>query len=119
MLPAYVGLFGGLGINYTLLTDYRTNQSPALSYASDLLPLPIWGVMFLGMALLMITALLIGSASWFRYALWLGIASMTIWMVVFGLAALTSAASPGAFLWPWFAATACYASNRSLLKGEV
>ena len=121
MLPAYAVLFAGLGLNYVVTSRARLTLSPTLAYADGLLPLPAWGVLFLCVAALMVAALLTKTRMLFRYGLWLGIVCMTIWAGVFASAAYGPGgdASPAAFLWPAFVATACYASNRSLLTGEV
>lgn len=121
MLPTYVVLFAGLGTNYavTPMLSGRLAASPALAYANGLLPLPAWAMMFLTVAVLMAGALASGNRHLYRYALWLAILSMTIWAVVFALAVFRGEGSPTAFFWPSFVAVACYASNRSLLAGEV
>ncbi|MEO6203795.1 MAG: hypothetical protein ABIO67_00190, partial [Mycobacteriales bacterium] len=96
----------------------RLFSSPSLAYADGILPLPVWGAMFLTLAGLMATSLATGNRTLYRFALWLGIVCMSIWGLVFIFAAVRSEGSPGAFLWPTFVAVACYASNRSLLTGE-
>lgn len=118
MLPTYVCFFALLGLNYTV-TGQRLFASPALAYADSILPLPAWGCMFLAAAVMMAAALVQQERSWFRFALWLGIVCLGIWAVVFLAAAIRSDASPGGALWPALAAVACFASDRSLLKGEV
>lgn len=119
MLPTYVLLFGVLGANYALTPSARLNDSPALDFASVVLPLPVWGCMFLAASAAMATALLTHRRLLFRIALWVGLVCLALWAVVFLAAAIFSNASPTACAWPAFAAVACYASDRSLLKGEV
>lgn len=118
MLPTYVGFFALLGINYTT-TGIRLLESPALEFADALLPLPAWGCMFFAMSAVMAVALMQHERLWFRFALWLAIVCLGIWAAVFLSAAVWSDASPTAAAWPAFAAIACFASDRSLLKGEV
>ena len=118
MLPTYVVFFALLGMNYTI-TGTRLLESPALEYADRILPLPAWGCMFLTMSAVMAVALMQRERLWFRFALWLAIVCLGVWAVVFLLAAILTDASPTAATWPAFAAIACFASDRSLLKGEV
>lgn len=118
MLPTYCALFAVLGINY-MTTGRRLLESPALEYADRALPLPAWGAMFLAMSGVMVTALMMHERLWFRFALWLAIVCLLSWSLMFLAAAIWSDASPTACVWPLFAAVACFASDRSLLKGEV
>lgn len=118
MLPTYVMLFAGLGLNYTLALG-RLNTSPVLDYADRVLPLPVWGVMFLTVSVVMGAAMAKHHRTLSRFGLWLGIVCMGVWAVVFTAAAIWNGGSPGAPLWPAFAAVCCYASDRSLLKGEA
>jgi hypothetical protein len=118
MLPAYVVLFAYLGLNYTI-TGPRLTDSPSLAYADTLAVLPVWGCMFLATSAVMVVAIMQQERLWFRFALWVGIVCMTLWTGVFAVAVLLSNASPGAPAWPAFVAVACFATDRSLLKGEA
>lgn len=118
MLPTYVAFFSLLGINYAISGPLLAS-SPALAYAATLLPLPAWGCMFFAASAVMAVALMKHERIWFRFALWVAIVCLTIWAGVFAAAAVLAGASPGAPLWPLFAAVCCFASDRSLLKGEV
>lgn len=118
MLPAYVAMFTVLGLNYTLTPRSRLTESPALHYAAHILPLPAWGCMFLAVAMIQATALLIHERTAYRFALWVAALAMGVWAVVFVLAAALTETSPTAAAWPAFVATACMATERSLLKGE-
>lgn len=118
MLPTYVLFFAAVGANY--VTDApRLQQSPSLHYANTLLPLQAWGGFFLCCAAIMAAALLSHRRTAYRFALWLCIVSMGVWSGVFALAAINSIASFTAPAWPAIVAVACYATDRSLLKGEV
>ncbi len=119
MLPAYVALFAIIGVSYMTTPGQRLLESPALEYASRVLSMPVWGAMFLAASAVMVAALLRQERFWFRFALWLGIVCLAVWSALFILAAIWSNASPSAWVWPAFAAVACFASDRSLLKGEV
>lgn len=119
MLPTYVALFAILGIAYILAPVGRLLESPALAYASDLIPLPGWGGVFLACAALMSAALCTRSRALYSYALWVGIVALSVWSVVFVLAAVFGSASPSTWVWPAFAARACYATAKSLTVREV
>lgn len=118
MLPVYVALFTVVGGNYLITPASRLNDSPTLAYASDLMSLRVWSIFFIVIAVMMMTAMVRSRRTVFRYALWLGIVCMGAWALLFVAAAVWSTASPGAWAWPAFVAAACYASARSLTKGE-
>lgn len=118
MLPTYVALFAFVGVNY-MTTGERLTESPSLAFADSVLSMPAWGAMFLAASAVMVTALMMHERIWFRFALWLGIVCLAIWSALFLAAAIWSSASPSGWTWPAFVAVACFASDRSLLKGEV
>lgn len=118
MLPTYPILFGAVGLNY-LLDARRLNDSPALAYADDLMPLPGWGILFLAAAVIMIIALLRGGRTAYRYALWICMIAATAFALALLGAVIFGGASYTAPLWPAFAARCCWASERSLLTRET
>lgn len=122
MLPAYVVFFAWNAANYILTPRAILTDAPAIDYADQIMPMPAWGLVFAANAALMLTALIIARAwsrSAFVYALWVGIVTMGCYSLVFVAATIYGGASLGACSWPLLAATACYASQRSLLKQEV
>lgn len=119
MLPAYVLLFAYLGTNYALLVEGRVAKSPSLSYVDGLMPLPAWGGVFLAVAGILAAALLSRHRDAARYALWLGVVCMGGWALLFAAAAYWNDAPTSTCAWPAFVATACFASNRSLRRGET
>lgn len=119
MLPAYVALFGYLGVNYTFTAEGQLTTSPTLSWIDHVLTLRAWGVMFLGTAGILAASLLGRSRDAARYALWLGIVCMGVWSGLFTAAWIYGDAPPTAFAWPAFVGVACFASNRSLRRGET
>lgn len=118
MLPAYPVLMAVIGLNYLATPSARLARTPSLAYADSLLPLEGWGALFLGIAGLMVAALLLHRREWYLYALSLTVVTQAVWAVVF-LAAIPAGASPSAWVWPAFVAVACAASWRSLARGEV
>jgi hypothetical protein len=118
MLPTYVGMFVVLGCGYMLIPNARALSNPPLAYADSVLPLTVWGGLFLAIGLLMAVSLMTRHRTAFRYALSLGSLCMGIWTVVFVVAAFNSATTPIAWVYPAVITLACHASNRSLTKGE-
>lgn len=118
-LPFYVVFYGVTGLNYLLTPRDRLLETPALSYADRVMPLPAWGGLFLIAALLMAAALVTGHRGLFRYALLLCGLSMTVWTVLTIAAAFGSSTSPGAWVYPALAVVGCIASYRSLTAGEA
>ena len=118
MLPTYVLTFAALGANYVLTPAHTLTQSTALAFADGLMPLPVWGAVFLAASATMLTAIVVHRRLLFRFALRVCAMSMFIWAVVIGLASLGGEASPAAAVWPAFIAVACMASDRSLAIGE-
>lgn len=119
MLPAYVILFTVAGFNYAVTPISRLGQSPALAYADTLMPLRVWGCLFLAVAALMLVALASGQRLLFCYGLLVCVICMGIWAAVFLLGAIFADASPAAWAWPAFVGVACIATYRSLSVYEV
>ncbi len=121
MLPACAALFTIKGWDYAFSPRDQLLKSPALAYADDVMPIGAWGALFLADAALMVFALSLQTvgARWaFSYALWVGIVSWAGFAVVFALAARVDATRT-AWALPAFVAVCCYASYRSISKGEV
>ena len=123
MLPTYVGLFTLIGLAYLFQPAARVQASPALAFADRLIPMPVWGGIFLTTAGLLSAAMLVAHRRrWTRvlagYALWVGVVVLTTWAGIFTGAVITAGASLGSPVWPAFAAIACFASSRSLAAGE-
>ena len=118
MLPAYVVFFAAIGINY-IRAGATAAASPPLAFANAFMPLPAWGALFVGCALLMAAALALHRRMLYRWALRMCGLSMMFWTVVIGFASLAGEATPAAAIWPAFVAVACMASDRSLAVREV
>lgn len=118
MLPTYVVLFIGLGINYTFNADGLQN-SPGLAFADDWPPhLMGYGAIFFGCGILVALALTTQNRNMCRFALILGQYCLYGWAFVFALAAVFGDASPTGCIIFWALGRACKASNLSLLAGE-
>ena len=117
-MPAFVFLTTVLGANYIITPAHRLRASPALAYGDRLMPLPLWGALFLICAAFMVTAMVLSGRTWsrplFAYALWLTASCQGLWAVVFAVAAINSVASPAAWAWPAFVVWMALALERSL-----
>lgn len=119
MLPAYVGLFAIVGLTFLFQEKSELLATPSLAFTEQYIGgIRFWGVLFFATAVMMIAAILMRWRSFFRFALLWGIILMIIWAFVLAAAALAGEATWSAWAWPLFAATACAASNKSLLAGE-
>lgn len=116
MLPSYAVFFGGLGAGY--IAGFRIGQNPMLRYADQIMPLQVWGCVFVACSLLMVGAMWRHSRMAYRYALNVCALSMFVWMCVAVLGIFYQPVTFTAPLWPGLVMQACRASNRSLLKGE-
>lgn len=119
MLPTYVIFFAWLGLSYIFGPDAPLTAAPALAFADALMPLVVWGWLFVACAVVMTAALLLHLRLMFRFALRMCGLSMLAWAVVILLATLAGEASLSACAWSAFVATACWASDRSLAVREV
>ena len=119
MLPVYVITFCWIGGSWAFTDEGRLIKTPALEYANAVLPLPFWGVLLVWTGLLILGAILSGRRDFCRLALWVGLVVMGVFCALFTFAAAYGQASPSAPAWPFIIAAACFASDRSLLKGEV
>ena len=117
MLPTYVIFFAAVGVNY-IGANGTADATPALAFVGNVMPLPAWGVMFLGCAALMAAALLRGRRLLYRFALRMCALSMALWAVAVIAASISGDATPLAAVWAGFVARACLATDRSLAVGE-
>jgi hypothetical protein len=119
MLPAYVLFFAALGGNYILTPTSRLLDSPGLRYANGVMPLRVWGALFLISAALMLIALGTHKRILYRYALLLCGLTMLLLTIVYILAAFHSDATPAGWIWPALVVAACAASYRSITARGV
>lgn len=117
MLPTYVVFFGVLGVNY-LIADDTAAANPALVFANAMMPLPVWGALFIICSCGMAGALATKRRLPYRFALRICAGAMGLWAIVILLASLAGDATPFAACWAAFVAVACMASDKSLATGE-
>lgn len=118
MLPTYVVFFLLLGLNY-LTAEQVALANPALAFANDVMPLPIWGGLFVFCAFVMFAALLTKRRTLYRWALRMCGISMVFWALVIAWASLVGDATPLAAAWAGFVSMCCLATDRSLAAREV
>lgn len=118
MLPTYVVFFTGIGIAQVATPKARLLASPMLRYSDRLMDLRAWGALFIACGLLMLTALWLRNRMLYRYGLVVCGLSMAAWALVALVGIWYEPVSYSAWLWPAFATAACWASNRSLERGE-
>lgn len=119
MLPTYAAFFTAVGLNYLLTPLDRLLNSPGLAYCHALVSLRVWGVVFLGAAVVMSAALIRHHRTAFRFALILCGLSMSLFAVALVFAYFRGEATPTGWVYPAFIIAACVASYRSLTVGEV
>ena len=117
MLPTYVVFFAGLGLNY-LFPGEAAAASPVLRFVDSLIPLVVWGGLFIFCAIVMGLALLSHRRNLFRWALRMCGLSMLFWAAAIALATVAGDATPFSVGWSLFVATCCLASDRSLAVRE-
>lgn len=118
MLPTYVVLFLGLGLGSTVTPMHRLLATPFFRYADHLMSMRAWGALFIACGLLMLTALIKGNRTLYRWALLVCGLSMLVWAVVALVGVWFQPISFSAWLWPAFAAACTWATNKSLERGE-
>ena len=120
MLPTYAAFAGFFGLLYMVDPQGRLERAPGLALARLLMPMTLWGIFLLGVAALMVAALITGRRMWFITALYVYMVAAVVWAGVYtGAVWITPDASFGGGAWPAFLAVACYASSRSLFRREV
>lgn len=121
MLPTYVALTATLGLVYTFDPLHRLDGIHALAaqrmiMGGTMLP---WGLLFLGISAVMGVAFVGHRRMPFVFGLYLCGAAFLAWAILYGVSVFvdteTSVLAP---VYPLFVTVACYASSRSLLRGE-
>lgn len=119
MLPSYLGLFMVMGFDLTFLSLSDLFISPGVRYLAEF-PASVrgWGVLFLIAGVVMVIAIGLRHRTLMRYALWWGAICLFVWALIFLKASIDDRVAPGTWA-PWLVlAAACFASERSLLKGD-
>lgn len=119
MLPAYVLADLLFGVAF-VLPGSRPLRAPALGPARDVLPLAVWGGIWLAVAVVMAAALLRRSRLMFTFALSTNAVAWFLWGCLLEAAVLSQpAVTYLACVLPWFVAVASIASMQSLLREEI
>lgn len=120
MLPVHAGMSAVLGLSYTLSPDMRL-KGPAMIAAQELTHISIewWGILFLVVAVVQISAMLIGNGDLEVAALCFGASVFAMWSILYAITIFTDPnVSYSAFAWPLYVALAHIASTASLMRGE-
>lgn len=120
MLPTYATLTAIVGTVY--LTDplHRLDYVHALSAPRMLMPMWLWGLAFLTISAVMLTALAAKKRARFVFALYLCATTFFLWGCMYAWSIfLDERVSLLAPIYPWFVVICCRASAKSLLRGEV
>ena len=121
MLPTYVALTAVIGLVYLLDPCNRLDGIPALTaprwvMGGQMWP---WGLLFLGLSVVMLAAFNTHRREWFIFALYGCAATFLMWAIMYGISIFldptTSLLAP---VYPLFVVRACRASAQSLLRGE-
>lgn len=118
MLPVVGLFFAVIGANFAAGTFGRADASPMLRYANTIMPIPVWGTVFIACAVLMTAALIRKSRFWYRYGLLFCVISMTVWALVAIAGIFTEPVSYSAWAWPAFVGATCWSLNKSLAKQD-
>lgn len=119
MLPAYPVLCLWLAASYALTPRSRLTESPPLAVLDGLAPMPVWGVLFLGIALTQVAALGMGRRWLYQAALAVMVGLMGFLGLVYVAALFEGMVSTSAAAWPIFVAVACWASLLSINSRET
>jgi hypothetical protein len=114
MAPVCAVFFAVIGSNFAAGTFGRADASPMLRYANTLMPIPVWGALFIVCALLMVAAMVRGSRMVYRYALLVCSFSMVVWSLVAVAGIFVEPVSYSAWAWPAFVAAVCWSFDKSL-----
>jgi hypothetical protein len=119
MLPAYVLVFGWVGLNWLVTPLDRLHESPGLQFLDLMVNLRGVGLVLVIAGALIALALATTRRDMARYALILAGTCMSLLLVAFLIAPFFSSASPSAGAWPFLGVCACLASYRSVTVYEV
>lgn len=118
MLPTYPAFCGAIGLNFLIRGADLTTVGVFYEVAHEMLPLRVWGFLFLVVAVVQVGALVYRRRWTYQVGLALMVGLMTTWAFVGAVAAVRDMGSYTAPVWPAFVALACIASFRSLNTGE-
>lgn len=118
MTKAYVVFFAVFGASLMVTPLDRLLATPMLRYAHHIMSIRAWGAMFFACGLLMVVALVRERRMLYRYGLLVCGLSMATWTLVALVGIFFEPISYSAWVWPAFVMAACWATNKSLEKGE-
>jgi hypothetical protein len=117
MMPVYVAHATFFGMLYVIDPMGRLERTPGLTAARALLPMWAWGLMFLALAAVMLTARMSGRGALMVWGLYAYAATLIIWAGVYAAAPfITPDASIAGPAWALTVSAACFATARSVLN---
>lgn len=119
MLPTYPLVAGLLGLNYICTPEEILLQTPVFVTAAEILPMPVWGALFVSISIGLTWALFAEHRRGYQMALNTLMVAWGMWVLVFAWSVFEHQASPGSPLWPLLACIATYATNTSLEAEEA
>jgi len=121
MLPTYVVMTAVIGLVYLLDPLGRLERVHALTAQRMLMGGQMWpwGLVFLGLSVVMLAAFRQHRRTWFVFALYGCAVAFLMWAILYAVSIfLDPATSLLAPVYPLFVVRACRASAKSLLRGE-
>jgi hypothetical protein len=121
MLPAYLFHAAWFAIVYFFDPQGRLSHSPGLASVRYIgVSFDLWGMLLGAIAIMLAASLIWHLRQLAIFALYCELAMMGWWALIYVTSAfLDPGASLGASAWPILAATACAASARSLMRGDM
>lgn len=118
MVPTYLIFFAVNGLNYMTASANWLLPSPMLRYANELMPIRVWGALFVTCAALMAWAMVRANRTEYRFALLVCALSMVIWTGIAVAGIWVEHVSFSAWTWPGLVSAACFATNLSLARND-
>lgn len=120
MVPVYPLHAAWFGFIYVVDPTGHVPHTPSLLLARQLgISMQLWGVLLLGMALVMTWAMIGSRRLTYVFLLYCYAAVMGWWIFIYlGSSLLTPEAPLAAVGWPFFGALSCHATATSLLRGD-
>lgn len=120
MLPTYVALNIVVGLTYALDPGGRIARVDSLAFQRDVMPMSMWGLIFVALAVVMSVALISHTRELMSFALYACAVTWALWAAMYaGSLGIDPDASPIPPVLAAFVALACISSAISLLRGEV
>lgn len=118
MVPAYPVAYLAIGLSYVLQSPIRT-ESDVFDIARDLMPVPLWGVAFIVVAVLELVAMALHDRRLYLIALIPGAALAAFWAALIGMTPFFAPVTFSAGVWLLLVAVGQGSLARSLARAEL